>query len=235
MLRDITEQKRVEEEMLKTEKLESLELVAGGIAHDFNNLLTGTIANISLAKMHATRASAQYEALRNAEKAATGAKHLTLQLLTFTRGGDPVKRPASLSLLLKDSIALALSGSSIKNEVSIPDDLWPAEIDQQQMGQVFQNLLINGLQAMPDGGTLTVCAENLFLGQERLGHRLRLREGRYVKISIKDTGCGIPPEHVTKVFDPYFTTKPKGSGIGLATAYSVIKRHGGVIDVAIRG
>jgi two-component system, cell cycle sensor histidine kinase and response regulator CckA len=231
MLRDITEQKRVEEEMLKTEKLESLELVAGGIAHDFNNLLTGTIANISLAKMHATRASAQYEALRNAEKAATGAKHLTLQLLTFTRGGDPVKRPASLALLLKDSIALALSGSSIKNEVSIPDDLWPAEIDQQQMGQVFQNLLINGLQAMPGGGTLTVCAENLFLGQERLGHRLRLREGRYVKISIKDTGCGIPPEHVTKVFDPYFTTKPKGSGIGLATAYSVITRHGGVIDV----
>jgi signal transduction histidine kinase len=113
MLRDITEQKRVEEEMLKTEKLESLELVAGGIAHDFNNLLTGTIANISLAKMHAKRASAQYEALRNAEKAATGAKHLTQQLLTFTKGGDPVKRPASLSLLLKDSIALALSGSIV--------------------------------------------------------------------------------------------------------------------------
>ena len=142
-----------------------------------------------------------------------------------------MKRPASLALLLKDSIALALSGSSIKNEVSVPDDLWPAEIDQQQMGQVFQNLLINGLQAMPDGGTLTVCAENLFPGQERPGHRLLLREGRYLKISIKDTGCGIPPEHVTKVFDPYFTTKPKGSGIGLATAYSVIKRHGGVIDV----
>src|SRR5271157_2234222 len=231
MLRDVTEQKRAEEEMLKTEKLESLELVAGGIAHDFNNLLTGTIANISLAKMHSKRASAQYEALRNAEKAAAGAKHLTQQLLTFTRGGDPVKRPASLSLLLKDSIVLALSGSSIKNEVSVPDDLWPAEIDQQQMGQVFQNLLINGLQAMPDGGTLTVCAENLFLGQERLGHRPLLKKGRYVKISIKDTGCGIPAEQVTKVFDPYFTTKPKGSGIGLATAYSVVKRHGGVIDI----
>ncbi len=231
MLRDVTEQKRAEEEMLKTEKLESLELVAGGIAHDFNNLLTGTIANISLAKMHSKRASAQYEALRNAEKAATGAKHLTQQLLTFTRGGDPVKRPASLSLLLKDSITLTLSGSNIKNEVSVPDDLWPAEIDQQQMGQVFQNLLINGLQAMPDGGTLTVCAENLFLGQERLRHRLLLREGRYVKISITDTGCGIPAEQVTKVFDPYFTTKPKGSGIGLATAYSVVKRHGGVIDI----
>jgi two-component system, cell cycle sensor histidine kinase and response regulator CckA len=231
MLRDISEQKRVEEEMLKTEKLQSLELVAGGIAHDFNNLLTGTIANISLAKMHSKRASAQYEALRNAEKAAAGAKHLTQQLLTFTRGGDPVKRPASLSLLLKDSIVLALSGSSIKNEVSVPDDLWPAEIDQQQMGQVFQNLLINGLQAMPDGGTLTVCAENLFLGQERLGHRPLLKKGRYVKISIKDTGCGIPAEQVTKVFDPYFTTKPKGSGIGLATAYSVVKRHGGVIDI----
>jgi len=231
MLRDITEQKRVEEEMLKTEKLESLELVAGRIAHDFNNLLTGTIANISLAKMHATRASSQNEALRNAEKAATGAKHLTQQLLTFTKGGDPVKKPASLSLLLKDSIALALSGSSIKNGVSVPDDLWPAEIDQQQMGQVFQNLLINSLQAMPDGGTLTVRAENFLPGRERLGHRRMPREGRYVKISIKDTGCGIPPEQVTRVFDPYFTTKPKGSGIGLATAYSVIKRHGGVIDI----
>jgi two-component system, cell cycle sensor histidine kinase and response regulator CckA len=228
MLRDITERKMVEKEMLKAEKLESLELVAGGIAHDFNNLLTGTIANISLAKMHVTRGTTLYDALRNAEKAATGAKHLTQQLLTFTKGGDPVKRPASMSLLLKDSITLALSGSSIKNEVSIPDDLWPAEIDQQQMGQVFQNLLINSLQAMPDGGTLTVCAENLFPG---LGHRLLLKEGRYVKIAIKDTGCGIPPEHVTKVFDPYFTTKPKGSGIGLATAYSVVKRHGGVIDV----
>ena len=231
MLRDVTERKRAEEEMLKTEKLDSLELVAGGIAHDFNNLLTGTIANISLAKMHSKRASAQYEALRNAEKAATGAKHLTQQLLTFTKGGDPVKMPASVSLLLKDSIALALSGSSIKTEVSVPDDLWPAEIDQQQMGQVFQNLLINGLQAMPDDGTLTVFAENLVSGQEKLGHRRLLKEGRYVKISIKDTGCGIPPEHVTRVFDPYFTTKPKGSGIGLATAYSVIKRHGGVIDV----
>ena len=231
MLRDITERKRAEEEMLKTEKLESLELVAGGIAHDFNNLLTGTIANISLAKMHATKGGIQYESLRNAEKAANGAKHLTQQLLTFTKGGDPVKRPASLSLLLKDCIALAFSGSSIRNEVSIPDDLWPAEIDQQQMGQVFQNLLINSLQAMPDGGTLTICAENLFPGQEKPGHRLRLKEGRYLKISIKDTGCGIPPEHVTKVFDPYFTTKPKGSGIGLATAYSVIKKHGGAIDV----
>jgi two-component system cell cycle sensor histidine kinase/response regulator CckA len=231
MLRDVTEQKRVEEEMLKTEKLESLELVAGGIAHDFNNLLTGTIANISLAKMHASHGSTLYDALRNAEKAATGAKHLTQQLLTFTKGGDPVKRPASLALLLKDSITLALSGSSIKNEVSIQDDLWPAEIDQQQMGQVFQNLLINSLQAMPDGGTLTVRAENLFLGQERVGPRLRLREGRYVKISVMDTGCGIPPEQVTRVFDPYFTTKPKGSGIGLATAYSVVKRHGGRIDI----
>ncbi len=231
MLRDITERKRAEEEMLKTEKLESLELVAGGIAHDFNNLLTGTIANISLAKMHATAGNTLFDALRNAEKAATGAKHLTQQLLTFTRGGDPVKRPASLSLLLKDSVALALSGSSVKNQVRVPDDLWPAEIDQQQVGQVLQNLLINALQAMPDGGRLAVDAENLSIGRETPGYPALLKEGKYVKISIEDTGFGIPPEHLTKIFDPYFTTKPKGSGIGLATAYSVIKRHGGVIDV----
>ncbi len=231
MLRDVTERKRAEEEMLKTEKLESLELVAGGIAHDFNNLLTGTIANISLAKMHTKPGHNLYEALRNAEKAAAGAKHLTQQLLTFTRGGDPVKRPTSLGMLLKDSVALALSGSSVKNEVHVPNDLWPAEIDQQQIGQVLQNLLINALQAMPDGGVLTVDAENLSVGRETLGFSARLGEGTYVKISIRDTGCGIPQELMTKIFDPYFTTKPKGSGIGLATAYSVIKRHGGMIDV----
>jgi len=172
-----------------------------------------------------------YEALRNAEKAAAGAKHLTQQLLTFTRGGDPVKRPTSLGMLLKDSVALALSGSSVKNEVHVPNDLWPAEIDQQQIGQVLQNLLINALQAMPDGGVLTVDAENLSVGRETLGFSARLGEGTYVKISIRDTGCGIPQELMTKIFDPYFTTKPKGSGIGLATAYSVIKRHGGMIDV----
>ncbi len=231
MLRDITERKRAEEEMLKSEKLESLELVAGGIAHDFNNLLTGTIANISLAKMHATAGSNLYGALQNAEKAAAGAKHLTQQLLTFTRGGDPVKRPTFLGILLRDSVAIALSGSSIKNEVHVPEDLWPAEVDGQQIGQVLQNLLINALQAMPDGGTLMVYAENLSVGRETPGSSHQLKEGKYVRISIKDTGCGIPEELLTKIFDPYFTTKPKGSGIGLATAYSVIKRHGGVIEV----
>jgi two-component system cell cycle sensor histidine kinase/response regulator CckA len=186
MLRDITDRKRAEQEMLKTEKLESLELVAGGIAHDFNNLLTGTIANISLAKMHAIRGNAQYEALRNAEKAATGAKNLTQQLLTFTKGGGPVKKPGSISRLLKDSITLALSGSSIKSEIKIPSGLWSAEIDEQQIGQVFQNILINGLQAMPSGGTLTTSAENLFC-RETMSRPI-LRAGKYVKVTIRDTG-----------------------------------------------
>lgn len=230
MLRDITERKRAEQEMLKTEKLDSLELVAGGIAHDFNNLLTGTIANISLAKMQASRGSVQYEALRNAEKAAAGAKHLTHQLLTFTRGGEPVKKPSSLSRILKDGIALALSGSKIKSELCISKDLWAAEVDQQQIGQALQNLFINALQAMPNGGELTVNAENFSV--EDATSRLALQSGRYVKISIGDTGCGIPHENIGKIFDPYFTTKPKGSGIGLATAYSVIKRHGGAIEVS---
>ena len=229
MLRDITERKRAEQEMLKTEKLESLELVAGGIAHDFNNLLTGTIANISLAKMQATRGGAQYEALRNAEKAATGAKHLTHKLLTFTKGGEPVKKASSLGRILQDGIALALSGSKIKSHLEIPGDLWAAEVDQQQVGQALQNLFINALQAMPNGGSLTVRAEN-FSAEDSLCDPV-LRRGKYVKMSIRDTGCGIAPENFSKIFDPYFTTKPKGSGIGLATAYSVIRRHGGAIEV----
>jgi len=230
MLRDITERKRAEQEMLKTEKLDSLELVAGGIAHDFNNLLTGTMANISLAKMHAPRGSVQYEALRNAEKAAAGAKHLTHQLLTFTRGGEPVKKPSSLGQILQDGIALALSGSQIKSELHVSQDLWAAEIDLQQIGQAFQNLFINAIQAMPNGGVLTVLAENFSI-DDPLRHPV-LHSGKHVKITIGDTGCGMAPETLSKIFDPYFTTKPKGSGIGLATAYSVIKRHGGVIEVA---
>jgi two-component system, cell cycle sensor histidine kinase and response regulator CckA len=229
MLRDITERKRAEQEMLKAEKLESLELIAGGIAHDFNNLLTGTIANISLAKMDATGGSNQYQALRNAEKAAAGAKHLTHRLLTFTKGGEPVKRPTSVDRIIKDGLALALSGSKVKHELFLPRDLWVANIDDQQIGQAFQNLFINSVQAMPNGGTLTVRVEN-FSGEHHLVRSMNLGD-KYVKISITDTGCGIAPKNLGKIFDPYFTTKPRGSGIGLATTYSVIRRHGGIIDV----
>lgn len=229
MLRDITERKRAEQEMLKTEKLHSLELVAGGIAHDFNNLLTGIMANVSLARMEAPRKSVQREALKNAEKAAAGAKHLTHQLLTFTRGGEPVKKPCCLDRIIRDSIALGLSGSRIKSELCIPQDLWAAEIDEQQIGQALQNLFINAVQAMPNGGMLTVTAEN-FCSDRQVCRQLA-HNGKYVKVSVGDTGCGIPAEHVGKIFDPYFTTKPKGSGIGLATAHSVIRRHGGILDV----
>lgn len=225
MLRDITERKRAEQEMLKTEKLHSLELVAGGIAHDFNNLLTGIMANVSLARMEAPRKSVQREALKNAEKAASGAKHLTHQLLTFTRGGEPVKKPCYVDRIIKDGMALALSGSKIKSEICLEGDLWAAEIDQQQVGHALQNLFINAVQAMPAGGCLKVTAENVS-ADAPVG-----RCGNYLRICVGDTGCGIAPEHLGKIFDPYFTTKPKGSGIGLATAHSVIRRHGGIIDV----
>jgi two-component system, cell cycle sensor histidine kinase and response regulator CckA len=229
MLRDITERKRAEQEMLKAEKLESLELVAGGIAHDFNNFLTATIANISLAKMHIVHDSEPYRALRNAEKACSGAKHLTHQLLTFTKAGEPVKKAASLAQMLRDGLVLALSGSKIKSELNIAADLWKTEVDRRQIGQAFQNTFINAVQAMPDGGTLTVRAENFPV--DDTWNRNLLPGGRYIKISIKDTGCGIAPEHLAKISDPYFTSKPKGSGIGLATAYSIIRRHGGAIEV----
>ncbi len=232
MLRDITERKRAEKELLKAEKLQSLELIAGGIAHDFNNLLTGITANMSLAKMRATKDSPVYEALRNAEKAAAAARNLTLQLLTFTKGeAEPVKRLISLSELLKQSAALVLSGSNVKYTLNLAPDLWGAEGDPQQISQVVQNLLINAQQAMPDGGTVVLSADNhLVVGGEQSGSAL-LKDGEYVRISVEDDGPGMSREVLSKIFDPYFTTKLQGSGLGLSTAYSIIKRHGGNLEV----
>jgi PAS domain S-box-containing protein len=232
MLRDITERKRAEKELLKAEKLQSLELIAGGIAHDFNNLLTGITANMSLARMRATKDSPVYDALRNAEKAAAEARNLTLQLLTFTkREAGPVKRLISLSELLKQSAALVLSGSSVKYTLDLAPDLWNAQVDPQQISQVVQNLLINAQQAMPDGGTVRLSAENhLLVGGEKEGPGVP-EEGEYVRIAVEDNGPGMSPDVLSRVFDPYFTTKSQGSGLGLSTAYSIVKKHGGDLEV----
>jgi len=229
--RDITERKRTEEELLKARKLESIGLLAGGIAHDFNNILTAILMNISLAKRYAHPGDKLFKSLAEAEKASLRARDLTQQLLTFSKGGAPIRRTASITELIKDSTEFALRGSNIRCEFSIPEELWPVEIDEGQMSRVMNNLIINAQQAMPDGGILKVRGENVTIAIEETRQGLPLPEGRYVKISLEDQGTGIPPEHLPRIFDPYFTTKQGGSGLGLATTYSIIKKHEGYITV----
>ncbi|HBD06715.1 MAG TPA: hypothetical protein DCZ69_00500 [Syntrophobacteraceae bacterium] len=227
-LLDVTEQKRMEAEALKAQKLESIGILAGGIAHDFNNILTAVIGNISLAKMYAEPETKVRKRLEETEKAAQRAKELTQQLLTFSRGGKPVKRTVVISELIKESATFALRGSNVKLELSLPEDLWPVEIDEGQISQVMSNLIINADQAMPEGGTVRIEAENTSLGP---AVALPLKPGRYVTIGICDQGIGIGKDLVDKIFDPYFTTKQHGSGLGLATVYSIIKGHDGCITV----
>jgi len=233
VFRDITERLRLEQELIRTSKLESLGVLAGGIAHDFNNLLTVIMGYISLAKISIDSPQAALELLTKSEKASWQAKSLTQQLLTFARGGAPIKKTTTIVGLIKDSVELSLSGSNIKCEMSVPDDLWPVDVDEGQLSQVMNNLVINAVQAMPEGGTIWVSAANVSVDEKP---SLPLKSGRYIKITVKDEGVGIPEAHFEKIFDPYFTTKPTGSGLGLATAYSIIKNHGGLITVdSIKG
>ena len=231
--RDITERKRMEEERLRATKLESVGVLAGGIAHDFNNILTSVFANIGLARMltakqHVVDDGTIIERLTAAEKACLRARDLTKQLLTFAKGGAPVKNVASISDFISDTVEFALRGSNVRCEFDWPDDVWHVEVDEGQMGQVIQNLIMNADQAMPDGGVIQVRAENCPLHRD---HGLPLHQGKFVMISVHDQGIGIPPEHLSKIFDPYFTTKQKGSGLGLATTYSIMKRHEGHITL----
>ncbi|MBI4964607.1 MAG: response regulator [Desulfomonile tiedjei] len=230
VFRDITDSKRMEEELVKAQKLESLGVLAGGIAHDFNNLLTAILGNISLAKVHCQREEKVLQRLGEAEKASLRAKDLTHQLLTFSKGGAPVKRTSSIPDLLRESVWFALSGSNVRCDLSIPGDLWAVEVDEGQISQVIHNLIINADQAMPHGGVIKVYAENTTIDPE---HPLAapLTAQRYVRLSVEDEGVGIPQENISKVFDPYFTTKQKGSGLGLASCYSILKNHSGFITV----
>jgi len=225
---DITERKRLEEELLRAEKLESVGLLAGGIAHDFNNILTTILGNVSLAKMQMTPDGETFEMLSEAEKASIRAQTLTKQLLTFAKGGAPIKETASIKDILKESPSFVLRGSKSSCKLSIAEDLWPAEVDVGQISQAINNIVINANQAMPEGGTIRVEAENLTIDD---GHGLPLKPGRYIRISIKDQGVGIAEKHLANIFDPYFTTKHDGSGLGLATTYSTIKKHDGHITV----
>lgn len=228
VFRDVTEKHRMEEELLKVEKLQSVGVLAGGLAHDFNNLLTSMVGNISMAKTYIDTRSKAYARLNEAEAASRRATDLTHQLLTFAKGGAPVKRSASIVDILREAVSFTLSGTNIASESVINDNIWAVEVDAGQISQVFSNLIINALQAMPAGGTLRYTVSNAVLEEQEVPS---LNAGAYVKISIQDTGTGIPAEHLSRIFDPYFTTKQKGSGLGLASVYSIIKKHDGHVMV----
>ena len=227
VFRDITKELRTEAELRRISQLESLGILAGGIAHDFNNFLTAILGNLSLARLYKNEEEKD-KRLEEAEKATLMATELTQQLLTFSKGGLPIKKLSSIKNLLKDSTEFALRGSNVKPIFSIQDDLWNAEIDEAQINRVIQNMVINADQAMPEGGAIWVSAKNEYIQEDQI---YSLSAGRYIKITIKDSGIGIRREHLPKIFDPYFTTKQKGSGLGLTICYSIIKNHGGYIDV----
>lgn len=225
VFRDITEHLKMEQELQKTQRLESLGVLAGGIAHDFNNQITGITGNISLVKAMLDNSPKITSLLDEAEKAGNTCKALARQLLTFASGGAPVIESVNLEELVRESVSFNLRGKPVNAKVEIDAPLWNAKADPGQFRQIMSNLLINAVQAMPDGGTIHVSAENVKADNplEEVNHE----QNRLIQISISDTGPGIAPDLQPKVFDPFFTTKEGGSGLGLSTVHSIVKRHGG--------
>ncbi len=231
VFRDMTERQKIEEELVKADRLESIGVLAGGIAHDFNNILTAIIGNISLASIYAKEDEKLSKRLDNAEKASMRAQDLTRQLLTFSKGTMPLKRLASIKDLIQESVDFSLRGSNVRCDLALDHDLWSAHIDAGQISQVIHNLIINADQAMPNGGVLSIRAGNMIVDDAGSEALVSLAPGAYVKVSIQDEGCGISEDLRQKIFDPYYTTKDNGNGLGLFTAYSIIKQHEGHIDV----
>jgi two-component system cell cycle sensor histidine kinase/response regulator CckA len=226
LCRDISARKQSEALLLSAQKLESLGVLAGGIAHDFNNLLTGVFGHVDIARLSLPAGSEARENLDRAISVFGRVRALTQQLLTFAKGGAPAKECISLANLLQTTVRFTLSGSNVKPSLDIQDGLWACDADGSQVGQVLDNILINARQAMPLGGTIFIVARNV---AEPSPVPVPLTVGRYVRISVRDQGIGIPPDILPRIFDPFFTTKQQGSGLGLATAYSIVKRHGGHI------
>jgi PAS domain S-box-containing protein len=224
---DITERESLQNRLLNAQRLESLGVLAGGIAHDFNNILTGIMGNISMARMVLATPEKSARLLDNAEKATLRARELASQLLTFAKGGAPVKKTVSIRKIVQESLSLALRGTNVRGIIAIPACLHDIEADEGQISQVFNNIVINAVQAMPEGGKITVQAMNIAFAGE---NRLMLRSGDYVKLSFSDEGCGMAEDVLNKIFDPYFTTKPGGFGLGLASVHSIVSRHGGHIE-----
>ncbi|KAB2889670.1 MAG: PAS domain S-box protein [Desulfobulbaceae bacterium] len=226
---NITEREKTEQELLKIKKLESTGVLAGGIAHDFNNILTAILGNISLSLHDGNLAEKTRSLLQSAEKASIRARALTQQLLTFARGGEPVRESMPLAEVIRDSANFVLHGSAVTCSYTIPDDLWPVHADKGQISQVVQNIVLNARHAMPDGGVVDIACVNLPAGGGE--HPLLDPAERYIRLSIADSGIGMPPEVLERIFDPYYSTKQEGSGLGLAITLSVINKHGGHIVV----
>jgi PAS domain S-box-containing protein len=240
--RDITDHKRAEEERRRLEdrlqqaqRMESIGTLAGGVAHDFNNLLAGIMGYISLARFHAAQDSRMSDLLDKAEEVSLRSKELTQRLITFSKGGSPRKSRVSISRLIMDSASLILSGSNVRCDFSFPDDLWPVDVDEGQVRQVIGNLMQNAREAMPEGGVVTVRAENVTAREAGIPEGHLQGEDRYLAISIEDKGRGIPGENLQRIFDPYFTTKQmgphKGLGLGLTIAHSIVEKHDGRVEV----
>lgn len=226
--RDVTVRQKTREEAMRAQKIESLAILAGGIAHDFNNLLTAILGNINLAKIASDSGGLAYHRLEEAERGSRRAQELTEQLVTFAKGRVPQKSMVSIAPLVRESVKFALRGANVKCEFSLPDDLPAAEIDEGQISQVIYNLIINANQALPEGGLIRVGAETL---PPDAPHGLPAVVDRYIRIFISDNGVGIAQQDLPRIFDPYYTTKRKGSGLGLATSQSIMKGHGGIITV----
>lgn len=228
LVRDLTDRKKAQEELQRAQKLESLGILAGGIAHDFNNILTGILGNLSLAKTNIEPGEKNFKIISEAENASMKAKSLTKQLLTFAKGGTPLKKIFNVRDLLSDSVSFTLRGSNVTYEIETEGDLWAIEGDEGQIAQVINNLILNADQSMPDGGLIRIRCHN-FKPENKSYTPVPF--GKYIRITITDHGIGIPDIHINKIFDPYFSTKQKGSGLGLAVCYSIIKEHKGHITV----
>ncbi len=223
--------KRLESEILKAQELESVSVFANGIASDFDNILTEVLGNLYLAEIYVKAGEAldkTFESLAEAKKASLQGKSLTKQLFTFSRGGILTKKLISIEEILRISAGFALRNSNARCEFSIPDDLWLVEVDEGLMGPVISNLITNANHAMPGGGTIKVSTENVMIDSK---HDLPLKQGEYIRISVQDQGIGISEEHQQRIFNPYFTTKQKSTGLGLSTSYSIVKNHDGHITL----
>ena len=228
ILTDVTEQEFIHNELMKVQKMESLGVLAGGIAHDFNNILTGIMGNISFAQMVLKEGSEAHQPLQAAEKASRRAAELAHQLLTFAKGGQPIKKIVSVRNLVQEAVSLSLRGTNVQGNLALPAELHRIEADAGQMNQAFNNIVINAAHAMSEGGTLEVNGENVLLES---GNKLSLPPGPYVRLDFQDEGCGIRQADLKNIFDPYFTTKSCGNGLGLASTLSIVRNHGGHILV----
>ncbi|MEO7931806.1 MAG: response regulator [Chthoniobacterales bacterium] len=228
VIRDVTEKEKIAEEVLRSSKLESIGVLAGGLAHDFNNMLTAVIGNLSLLRHGVDPSPDIMHRLDEAEEGALRARDLAQYLLTFAEGGAPLKKVVEPAALLRETTEFVVRGSRVDCDFELPDDLWKVEADPGQFTQAVSNVVMNAAQAMPEGGTIFLSAENIMIEEDS---DLTLPGGAYVSISISDMGVGIPAEHLPRIYDPFFTTRNQARGLGLAATYSIIHRHGGLIDV----